>query len=126
MSAQARTPLGALRRSARVLFWLTLAYVAFVTLSDIAYRPETPFGPNKERFAAFALVSALLMLGYPRHRLMWLLGLVAVAGLLEAGQELVPGRHGRVHDFEVKALGAFAGAAAAVVVERVAAALRKR
>ena len=109
-----------LRRAAQVLVWLTLAYVAVVTLSPIADRPVTPFGPDVERFGAFALIGLLLMVGYPRHRLAWFLGLVAVAGLLEASQGLVAGRHGRLHDFAVKAAGAAAGAAAAGIVLRIA------
>ena len=105
-------------RAARVLFWLALASVAFVTLSPIADRPETPFGPDAERFAAFALVSALLMIGYPEHRLRWFWGLIAVAGLLEAGQNLVADRHGRLLDFDVKACGVLVGALAALAAER--------
>ena len=108
----------ALRRAAQVLFWLTLAYVAFVTLSPIADRPETPFEPDVERFGAFALVSLLLIVAYPRHRLVWLVGLVAVAGLLEAAQGLVDGRHGRFHDFAVKAAGAGTGALFGLAIAR--------
>lgn len=113
------------RTAARVLFWLTLVYVAFVTLSPIAFRPETGFGPDQERFAAFMVVSVFLTVGYPRHRLAWFLGLVAVAGLLEAAQNLVEGRHGRWHDFEVKAAGAAGGSALALVVGRAASAVRR-
>ncbi|MGI3900823.1 MAG: hypothetical protein ACRYGP_31040 [Janthinobacterium lividum] len=108
----------ALRRAARVLFWLALAYVAFVTLSPIADRPETPFGPNVERFGAFAFVSLSLMIGYPKHRLGWFIGLVTVAGVLEASQGLVDGRHGRLHDFVIKSAGAAAGALAALAIVR--------
>ena len=116
----------ALRKAARVLFWLTLAYVAFVTLSPIDFRPETGLGPNKERFLAFAVVSVFLTLGSPRHRLAWLLGLAAVAGLLEASQTLVDGRHGRWHDAEVKVAGVAAGAILALALERVARGMRRR
>ena len=120
---QTSTPaLRGVRTAARVLFWLTLDSVCFVTLSPVAFRPETGFGPDKERCAAFVVVSALPMLGYPRHRLAWFLGLVALAGLLEASQNLVGGRHGRWHDVEVKAAGAAAGAVLAV--ERSSAAMR--
>lgn len=116
---------GRLRTGARVLFWLTLASVAFVTLSPIALRPETDLGPNKERFIAFEAVSIFLMLGYPRRRLAWFLGLVVVAGLLEASQNLIDGRHGRWHDFEVKAWGAAAGSLCALAVEGLARRLRR-
>lgn len=114
----AAAPPPPLRSAARVLFWLTLAYVAFVTLSPIADRPLTPFGPQVERFGAFLVVGALLMIGYPGHRLRWFWALVVVAAALEAGQNLVGGRHGRVIDFDVKACGAAAGAVMGFVVER--------
>lgn len=116
----------ALQRAAQVLFWLTLAYVAFVTLSPIADRPETPFGANTERFVAFAIVSLLLMIGYPNHRLGWFVGLVVAAGLLEASQGLVDGRHGRIHDFIIKSAGAAAGALVALMIIRVTAAIGPR
>ena len=115
-----------LRSAARVLFWLTLAFVAFVTLSPIAERPMTPFGPQVERFSAFFVVSGLLMIGYPTHRLRWFWALVAVAGALEAGQNLVGGRHGRMMDFDVKVCGAAAGAAVAFALERLLDRLARR
>ena len=99
--------------------------MAFVTLSPIDLRPETDLGPNKERFLAFAVVSVFLTLGYPRHRLAWILGLAAMAGLLEASQNLVDGRHGRWHDAEVK-VGGVAGAVLALALERVAGVKRRR
>lgn len=120
MTVPAAGPPHPLRRAARILSWLTLVAVAFVTLSPIAFRPETPFGADQERFAAFAAVGVLLTLGTPRHRLGWFLGLLAVAGLLEAAQTLVAGRHGRLHDAEVKAAGAVAGAVVALWAEMLA------
>ena len=116
----AAAPPAALRMAARLAFWLALAAVAFVTLSPIAERPVTPFGPNVERFAAFVVLSGLLMLAYPAHRLRWFWALVGLAALLEAGQNLVGGRHGRLGDFDVKALGAAVGALAALATERLA------
>ena len=116
----AAAPPAALRMAARLAFWLALAAVAFVTLSPIAERPVTPFGPNVERFAAFVVLSGLLMLAYPAHRVRWFWALVGLAALLEAGQNLVGGRHGRLGDFDVKALGAAVGALAALATERLA------
>lgn len=122
--APAATPPAALRMAARLAFWLALGAVAFVTLSPIADRPVTPFGPDVERFAAFAVLSGLLMLAYPAHRLRWFWALVGLAALLEAGQNLVGGRHGRLGDFDVKALGAMMGALAALAAERLGQAAR--
>lgn len=86
----------------RLAFWAILAILAFVTLSPIGLRPEV--GPaTLERCAAYALFGVVAALAFPRHRLAILLMVIAVAGLLEAGQELSPTRHGRVSDFLVKA-----------------------
>ncbi|MFL5284072.1 MAG: VanZ family protein [Rhodopila sp.] len=56
----------------------------------------------------------MIALGYSRHRdlLIGILLAVAYAALLEAGQNFVPGRHGQVHDFLIKALAIVLGAAA--------------
>ncbi len=102
-----------------MLFWLVLLFIAFVTLSPIQWRPETGLPAHVERFLAFASVGALLMLAYPRHRFRWFWALIAVAGLLEAGQNLVDGRHGRIVDFDVKAIGALMGCCAVLAAERV-------
>ena len=116
--APAPAPPATLRMAARLAFWLALGAVAFVTLSPIADRPVTPFGPDVERFAAFAVLSGLLVLAYPAHRLRWFWTLVGLAALLEASQNLVGGRHGRLGDFDVKALGATMGALMALAAER--------
>jgi len=105
---------------ARLLFWLVLAYIAVVTLSPIAFRPETPFGADAERFVGFVGVSVNLMVAYPAHRLRWAAGLVIAAALLEASQNLVGGRHGRVTDFEVKACGILCGSLLGFILERLA------
>ena len=120
MKALGAAPRAPWRTAARLAFWLALGAVAFVTLSPIADRPVTPFGSGVERFGAFAALSGLLMLAYPAHRMRWFWALVVLAALLEAGQNLVGGRHGRLGDFDVKALGAAAGALAALATERLA------
>ena len=108
------------RAVARLLFWLVFAYIAVVTLSPIAFRPETPFGADAERFVAFVAVSMILIIAYPTHRLRWVAGLVIAAALLETSQNLVGGRHGRVTDFEVKVCGILCGILLGFVLERLA------
>jgi len=101
----------------RRMAWLLLLGVAVVTVSPIGLRPVTGAPADVERALAFGLIGAAVWLGYPRHRAVVLL-VIALAGLLEAAQSLVPGRHGRMHDFVVKGAGAVAGAVLAALVER--------
>jgi hypothetical protein len=112
-----RTDLKTMIKSARVLAWLLLAALVFVTVCPIEYRPHPPgFSVTLERLGAFALFAV----GYPRHR--WQVGVLIVmaAGGLEASQMLDPSRHGRVADFAVKAVGAIMGVAGAFVISRLA------
>ena len=101
-----------------MLFWLVLVFIAFVTLSPIELRPETELPAHVERLVAFATVGGLSMVAYPRHRFRWFWALISVAALLEAGQHLVAGRHGRMIDFDVKAVGTLAGSCAVLAAER--------
>ena len=90
--------------------WLLLTAIVFVTLSPIGLRPETAAPASLERFAAFAALGGTFCLGYPKHRVLVLLFMVAGAGVLEALQNLVPDRHGRIADAAVKELGVLTGA----------------
>lgn len=114
-----------MRTAGRLLFWLGLLALAFVTLAPIEFRPTTELPPQVERFGAFLAVSVPLMIGYPRHRLLGLCALLIAAGALEVFQNFVPGRHGRWPDFEAKAAGAIAGAVVTLAAERVFAGLRR-
>jgi VanZ family protein len=102
----------------RVAAWLLVAAIACVTLSPIQMRPITAAPADLERFIAYTALGGAFCLGYPRHRVSIILVVIAFAGLLEVGQHLVPGRHGRVHDAVLKVAGAFFGLAVALVVER--------
>lgn len=95
---------------ARWTAWTLIAALVFVTLAPIDLRPVVSASADVERAGAYALLGFVFTLAYPRHRLLALLAVVAVAGLLEAGQMLTQTRHGRVPDFAVKALAAAFGA----------------
>ena len=103
-------------RLLRILFWLGLLGIAVATLGPIDLRPESGLPPQVERFGAYLLISLLWTLAYPRQRWAGVVVLVGVAGVLELLQELVPGRHGRLHDAEAKAAGVMAGAAVAMAL----------
>ena len=88
--------------------WLTLAFIAFATLSPIAERPSVAT-PHLEHFAAFALLGLAFALAYP-SRIFLVVAIVVGAALgLEMLQLLTPDRHGRAADAFVKALGGISG-----------------
>ena len=102
----------------RVLAWLLLAGLIFVTLSPINLRPISPLPTQLERAIALAVVGFVFALAYPRH--LWLVVLL-VAGstvLLELLQLVQPSRHGRVVDLLVKLVGAGFGLGAGAIVTR--------
>src|SRR3954454_17849045 len=108
---------------ARIARWIALAFVVAittVTLCPIYVRPVTDAPANVERAFAFALLGGTIALGYFRHRDLLVVILLAVvfAALLEAGQNFVPGRHGQIHDFLIKALAVILGAAAIWILRR--------
>ena len=77
--------------------------------------PRRPSGPNVERFARLRDRQPIVMIGLSETASRMVIGLVAVAGVLEASQGLVDGRHGRLHDFVIKVPAAAAGCVAALV-----------
>jgi VanZ family protein len=62
-----------------------------------------------EHFTSFALAGGLYYFGYPGNLIHRLMAAVFFAGGLEVLQILVPGRHARIVDFVLDALGACTG-----------------
>lgn len=102
----------------RWVAWLLVVAIAAFTLSPIELRPTTAAPADWERFAAFAVMGGVFCLGYPKHRLAVVLLLLAIVGLLEVGQNIVSGRHGRLPDGLVKAAGALLGALVALSIDK--------
>lgn len=100
----------------RLAAWALVALIVLVTLVPIGLRPVMTADPSVERIAAYAVGGLVMMVSYPRHWLMILLGSVLVAGGLEAAQTLTSTRHGRFDDFLVKAGAALAGACAGLAL----------
>jgi VanZ family protein len=103
---------------AQILAWGLLAAVAAVTLSPIAFRPETPAPADLERFLACAAVGGAFSIGYPKRWGLMLAVALGAAGVLEVAQNFVPSRHGQFHDASVKAIGAGVGFAVAALLQR--------
>jgi VanZ family protein len=111
-----------IQKLAAVVAWTLLAYIVFVTLSPIAFRPQTGH-VLAERLLAYAALGVAFSAAYPR-RLVFVVLTVALAAIVpEAAQTLIPGRHARLLDGAEKLAGgmtavAFA-AASQLLIERV-------
>lgn len=94
-----------MQRSARLIGWLMLAALMFVTICPINLRPVSGEPVWFEHTVAFAVFALVFSIGYPRQRPLVLILTIAAAGFLEAAQMLQVGRHARLSDFYVKAVG---------------------
>ena len=102
----------------RLLAWLLLAGLIFVTLSPINLRPVSPLPTQLERAIALAVVGFVFAVAYPRQ--LWVIALVVLGTtvLLEILQLAAPSRHGRVVDVAVKLVGACFGLLAGLLFSR--------
>jgi VanZ family protein len=97
----------------RLAAWVFIAVLVLLTIAPPSARPDSGVPHHFEHFASFFIAGALWYMGYPRRLLLCLTLALLVAGGLELLQMLVPGRHARLADFAVDALGAWTGSAAA-------------
>jgi len=109
----------------RIVAWLLLAGIAFVTLAPIGLRPVTEAPPNLERALAYALFGAAFALAYPRRLGLALTIIVASAIGLELLQSIAATRHARLLDAGVKLVGGGVGVMAGLAASRLFPAARK-
>lgn len=102
------------RKFVGIVAWAAVAFIVYSTLVPLGLRPTvSSVGPNYERFAAYAVMSALMAAAYPRHLLRVALSVIAIALVLEISQLAIPDRDGRVTDAFVKVAGGLVGISAA-------------
>lgn len=109
---------------ARLFAWAGLAGIMVLTLVPARWRPSTTLPHDVEHFAVFLLLGVAFGLAYPARRGTLLLCAIGFASLVEAIQIVVPGRHARVSDLIVDALGGCLGILLAVAVDQIRRALR--
>ena len=97
----------------RLAAWVFIAVLVLLTIAPPSARPDSGVPHHLEHFASFFIAGALWFMGYPRRLLLCVALAVPFAGGLELLQILVPGRHARLIDFAVDALGAWSGSVAA-------------
>jgi VanZ family protein len=103
---------------ARVAAWLGLGTIVVLTLVPPALRPVSAAPNVLEHFAVFLLVGGAFAWAYPRYRFVLIGVSIPCVAALELLQLFVPGRHARVSDFVVNAIGACIGIALVHLVAR--------
>lgn len=102
----------------RVSAWLCLAAIGVLSLVAPSLRPVTFLPHSFEHVAIFALAGLVIGLGYPNRTAQHMIGLTLFAAAVELAQFHAPGRHPRVSDFVVDALGACVGVGIALMLTR--------
>ena len=102
----------------RILAWLLLLGLVFVTLAPIEFRPVSPLPTQLERSLALAVVGFVFALAYPRRLVLVATLVLGATVMLEALQLVEPSRHGRVLDLAVKLVGGSFGLACGYLLNR--------
>lgn len=103
----------------KIVAWMLLVGIAFVTVAPIEFRPITPLPVQIERSGALALVGFVFALAYPRRIVLVTVLVLGATALLEAAQVLEPSRHGRFLDLLVKLVGGGFGLACGYLLNRI-------
>jgi VanZ family protein len=93
---------------------ISMAFIAYATLSPLNEGQEfvdTGLFSHLDHYLAFAIVSGLLSLAYPRQIFLVCILVFGSAVLLELAQMLTPDRHARVIDAARKVIGGTIGIA---------------
>ncbi len=93
----------------RVLAWLLLAGLIFVTLAPISFRPVSALPVQLERALALSVIGFVFALAYPRHVILVALLVLGATVATELLQLFAPSRHGRIADVLAKLVGGGGG-----------------
>jgi VanZ family protein len=93
-----------------VAAWLSLAFIAYATLSPLNERPEVSgFFSHFDHYLGYTMVGGLFAFAYARRMFLVCTIVFASAILLELAQLLTPDRHARVLDALRKLIGGVFG-----------------
>src|SRR5262245_2539957 len=98
-----------MRRIAKIVAWMLLFSIAALSFAPPEFRPATIFPHDLEHVTIYFLAACAFGLAYSDHFVVWLVGLIGFALVVEIVQLLIPGRHARVSDFLVDAFGVVMG-----------------
>jgi VanZ family protein len=98
-----------MRRLIQIAGWLLLWAIAVLSLVPPSYRPGTDMPHTFEHLAICIVTGLAFGLGDFHRYLSRIVLLIAFVGVIELAQLLVPGRHARLSDFLLDALGVSIG-----------------
>jgi hypothetical protein len=111
---------GLMQRIFQLTGWLLLLTIVVLSLVPPSARPVTGASQGFEHLLVFLPAGLSLGLGYPTRQLRGTMGLVVFTGIVELAQMWAPGRHARLSDFMIDALGICIGLAIAGLAARFA------
>ena len=89
--------------------WILLTTIVVLSLLPPQDRPVTSLPHLVEHLSIFLATGLVFGVGYPQRRLFQFVTLLAFTAAIELAQLLVPGRHARLSDFLIDALGMTVG-----------------
>jgi VanZ family protein len=97
------------RAGLRLAAWLLLLAIAAFSVISPYYRVTTFVPHDIEHFAVFLVVGLTFGVAYPSRSIAQGAALLAFTAAIELAQLWAPGRHARLSDFAVNALGLAVG-----------------
>jgi len=106
-----------MKNLSRIVAWILLFTIVILTVVPPEDRPVTAAPHDIEHMGIFLLAGAAFGFGYA-NLLVQLCGLILFSAAIELVQLVIPGRHARLDDFIVDALGVGIGIALAFACKR--------
>ena len=107
-----------MRRIYQITGWVLLFVIAVLSFVPPNSRPDTGAPHSLEHLALFVPTGLAFALGYAPRYMLQLFGLIAYAVVIELSQLWVPGRHARLSDLIINALGLCIGVGFGIIVSR--------
>jgi VanZ family protein len=103
----------------RVAAWALALAIIILSFVPPDLRPDTGAPHYLEHFCIYVIFGTAFAIGYNEKQGLLAILFVIFAGSIEIAQLFVPGRHARLSDFAVDALGAYFGLLAVALLVRI-------
>ena len=96
-------------RFSQAAAWIVIVVIILLSVVPPSLRPTTPAPHKLEHLVIFALAGLAFSLGYRLSALYQIIGMIIFAGAIEIAQLAISGRHARMSDFAMHAIGVCVG-----------------